>query len=59
MVLAKRHRFHVNLGVLPDLGIDEAREETRKDAFGKTRHCKPPVLVDGFSEMPVAGSTNP
>ena len=47
------HRLDVDLRVLPDLRIDEAGEQKRKQPFGEARPGKRPVLVHGLAELTV------
>ena len=36
MLLAEFHRFHVDIRILPDLRVDEAGEEKRKEPLGQS-----------------------
>ena len=53
VALAERHRLDVDVGVFPDLRIDQAGEEKRKEAFGEAGPGERPVPVDGLADLAV------
>ena len=53
MAFEQVHRLDVDLGVLPDLRIDEAGEEQCEEPLGEARPGERPVLIDGLAELAV------
>ncbi len=51
MAVAKLHGLHVDIGVFPDLRIDEAGKQEAKQPLGKAGLRQRAVLVDGFSNF--------
>jgi hypothetical protein len=58
VALPKLHRFHVDIGVFPDLRIDKPGKEQGEQALRKPFLRQSAVLVDRFSKALVAGETD-
>ena len=53
VALAEFHRRDVDVGILPDLRIDQPGEEERKEPLRKAGPGECPVLVDGLADLAV------